>query len=74
MKPQDLLVAVKLIIERKKTSYSELGKALMISSSEAHAAIKRLTESYLFDTLTDSIRIPALKEFLVHGLQYTFPA
>lgn len=73
MKPQDLLVAI-IINERKKLSYAELGLSLMISPSEAHAAVQRLTESYLFDALTNAIRKPALEEFVVHGLQYTFPA
>jgi len=74
MKPQDLLVAIRLFIAKgKKYSYAELGSSLAISASEAHAAVQRLNECYLFDALTNSIRKPALEEFLVHGLQYTFP-
>jgi hypothetical protein len=74
MKPQDLLVAIRLFIAKgKKYSYAELGSSLAISASEAHAAVQRLNDCYLFDALTNSIRKTALEEFLVHGLQYTFP-
>lgn len=75
MKPQDVIVAIKLLIAKgKKDSYIELGKALKISASEIHAAVQRLKDSYLLDSFSDSIRKPAFEEFLFHGIQYVFPA
>jgi hypothetical protein len=75
VKPQDVLVAVKIhMLRGLSVSYAGLGASLKLSASEAHAAVRRLTNCYLFDEFTHSIRRPALEEFLSHGIQYTFPA
>ncbi len=44
------------------------------SASEVHAATNRLKESYLLDTFSGNIRKASFEEFLVHGIQYVFPA
>jgi hypothetical protein len=75
MKSQDIIVAIKLLIlNEKKSSFAKLGKLLKISASEVHGAARRLKESYLLDSFTGMIRKPALEEFLIHGIQYAFPA
>ncbi len=51
-----------------------MGKSLGMSASEVHAAVQRLKNAYLLDSFTGLIRKPALEEFLVHGVQYVFPA
>jgi hypothetical protein len=75
MKSQDIIVAIRLLIlNGKKSSFAELANFLKISVSEAHGAAQRLKESYFLDSFTGMIRKTALEEFLLHGIQYVFPA
>lgn len=74
MKPQDIIIAVKLLLlNGEKITFAELGKSLQISASETHGAINRLKESFIYDSFTEMIRKNALEEFLIHGIQYVFP-
>lgn len=73
-KPQDVVVALKLSLGGGALSYAELGKDLGISASEVHAAVRRLTEARLVDPETKDVRLIALRNFLVHGVPYAFPA
>lgn len=75
LKPQDVLVLLKLIVIREKTwSYSKLSVELGMSPAEVHAAAKRLQVAQLGvrkdDRLVPNIR--NLSEFLAHGLRYVF--
>jgi len=75
MKPQDIVIATKIVlIGEFRISYAELAKSLEISTSETHACIRRLKDCYLFDSLTNTIRYDAFEEFIIHGLKYAFPA
>lgn len=75
MKSQDVIVAVKLLLlNGQKITFAQLGKSLKISASETHGAINRLKESFIYDPFTKMIRNTALEEFLIHGIQYVFPA
>jgi DNA-binding Lrp family transcriptional regulator len=73
-KPQDIVVALKLSLRAKGQSYADLGIALGMSASEVHAAVRRLGEARLIDPDTREIRREALRNFLVHGVPYVFPA
>lgn len=73
-KPQDIVVALKLTLDANDSSYAGMGKALGMSASEVHAAVRRLTEARLIDPVTKKVRLVALHNFLVHGLPYAFPA
>ena len=55
-------------------TYASLGKELTMSSSEVHAAVRRCTKAGLYNPATREPIRQALKEFLVHGLRYVFPA
>jgi hypothetical protein len=74
LKPQDVLVALKLaVIGGADWSYPSLSEALKISQGEAHISVKRLTKAKLYNDMT---RLPiraALEEFLIHGVKYAFP-
>ena len=75
LKPQDLLVLLKLVvIGEKPWSYGKLAVALGMSPAEVHAAAKRLLAAKLGvrkdDRLVPDIR--NLGEFLAHGLRYVF--
>lgn len=55
---------------------SQMATELSISSSQVHAALKRLVLSRLVSGDTDGNHplLEAVEEFLVHGVKYAFPA
>ena len=73
LKPQDILVLLKIYGLKDEWTYSELATRLKMSSSEVHAALKRCATSGLYNNKRRRILKPALEEFLVHGLKYVFP-
>jgi hypothetical protein len=73
-KPQDILVALKLCLDGAGLIYADLGKDLGMSASEVHAAVRRLGEARLVDPETREIRREILRNYLVHGVPYSFPA
>ena len=73
-KPQDVVVALKLLLGAERESYADLGQSLGMSASEVHAAVRRLIEARLIDPETKEVRRQALRNFLVHGVPYVFPA
>src|SRR5580700_3661509 len=75
IKPQDLLVALKLIAHPdEEWTYKGLASSLGMSQSEVHGAVKRLVRSRLYNSITRRIVRPHLRELLVHGIRYMFPA
>lgn len=75
LKPQDVVVALHLLdTTPSERAFPKLAEALGISVSEAHAAVKRAVMSGLVDGESRGVRKEALREFLVHGLRYAFPA
>lgn len=73
LKPQDIVVALRLTLPLEPWTYVTLGTALHMSPSEAHAAVKRASLAGLVDAETKLARRASLKEFLVHGLKYMVP-
>jgi len=80
LKPQDIVVACKLVsLGRENWTYVRLAYEIHISASEINAGIKRLVKARLVTrpgkNRGDSPKVimPALKEFVVHGLKYVFP-
>ena len=77
MKPQDVVVALKLCVySGARPAMSVIATDLGLSPSEVHGAIGRLRASRLLHgrSLKDRPNISALEEFLIHGLKYAFPA
>ena len=77
MRPQDVVVLAKLLTYRhRRPPIAQIGVDLSISSSEIHAALKRLVLSGLVSQDSDGHRplLDAVEEFLVHGVKYAFPA
>ena len=75
LKPQDVVVALKLVSLGDATwTYPFLGKELGISSSAAHASVRRAATSGLVNPHTRRPVVGALTEFLLHGVRYAFPA
>ncbi len=77
LKPQDVYVVLKIVAGGlKRPSYSQLAGQLVMSPSEVHASVVRARASGLLHgpELGDRPNLPALEEFLTHGLKYAFPA
>jgi len=80
MKPQDILVALKIqSLNDKATDVSAswpqrlLAEETGLSLSEVNAACRRLEEVGLVTPARRQVVRSALLEFLVHGLKYVFP-
>jgi hypothetical protein len=77
LRPQDVVVLAKLLTyKHRRPPMAQIGGELSISSSEVHAALKRLVLSGLVSRDSDGHRplLDAVEEFLVHGVKYAFPA
>lgn len=77
LKPQDLLILFKMACHKDKSfTYAQLAQDLGISASEAHASLRRASLARLvFDSEEGQvIQRPALKDFVLHGARYCFPA
>lgn len=74
LKPQDVLVVLKLLVAPERRSYGELAAELGMSASEVHAATKRATRAQLLVELDGGLVTMRrnLREFLVHGIRYVF--
>lgn len=77
LKPQDLAVGLKLMVLGDEwLPYAELGEVMCLSRYEAHAAVQRLNAAGLVAEVKGVPRIvkSALREFVVHGARYVYPA
>lgn len=78
LKPQDLVVLLKLVTLRgmARLSYAALAKQLRLSVFETHAAVQRLGAARLVVEMEGELRpvMAAVKDFVLHGAQYAFPA
>jgi hypothetical protein len=76
LRPQDLVVVLKLTGKRKRRpTYAQLASDLLMSPSEVHASIRRARAAKLLlgPELDDKPNLQALEEFLFHGVRYAFP-
>ena len=74
LKPQDVVVVLKLAANGGEWSYPKLAVELAMSASEVHASVRRATAAGLLELKTRRVNRLALLEFLVHGVKYAFPA
>lgn len=75
MKPQDIVVALKLLSEGEESRpYAVLATELGMSASEVHGAIARLREGRLVIPESRRVARQALRDFLVSGIAHVFPA
>jgi hypothetical protein len=74
--PLDVLVVLKLLAQPAMNwTYKELGKHVGVSASQAFLSVNRAARSGLLHlpALRDSLNRTNIKEFLIHGLKYSFP-
>lgn len=77
LKPQDLVVLLKLLVlGDQHRSFAELAAELSMSASEVHGSVGRAREARLLHLATGELQVAkaSLKEFLLHGAKYAFPA
>jgi len=72
LKPQDLVVALKLVsLGGGRPSYNRLAHDLALSPSEAHAAVQRAIQGGLLDAQRRPNR-RVLLDFILHGVRSSF--
>lgn len=78
LKPQDLVVLLKLAtVQGALFTYAVLGRELRISASEVHSSLARARAAGLVaeaDGAAVDLMRPAVREFVLHGARYAFPA
>ena len=74
LKPRDIVVLLKVKISKNRWTYKELAKSLGISASEVHVSLKNCDQSGLYVDRSRRVLNSSLKEFLIHGIRYSFPA
>lgn len=78
LRPQDLLVALRLTLERGPApTYAALAAELGMTASEVHGAVERLVAAQLAHKDANGkavIILAALRAFVQHGARYSFPA
>lgn len=75
LKPQDILVVLKLVVSGQLPwTYASLAVELGMSPSEVHTASKRLLAAGLVFQHNERLtpNLANLSEFLLHGLRYVF--
>ena len=74
MRPQDIIILLKLISSKNKgLSNKEMAEELKISASEFSEALERCKQAHLIDSTKSFVNTLALEEFLIHGIKYVFP-
>ncbi len=73
-KSLDIVVLLKLLLERRKSPYAQLSEELGISASEIHAAVRRGIAAGLIDPESRLPLRKPLQDYLLHGVRYAFPA
>lgn len=74
MKPQDILVLLKIIaLDSKEWQQLKLAQELNMSQSEISQSLQRSKYAQLFDFSGKKVNRMAFYEFLIHGISYVFP-
>lgn len=78
LRPQDLVVLLRLALERGPApTYAALAAELGMTASEVHGAVERATSAQLATKDASgkaSVVFAALSSFVQHGARYCFPA
>lgn len=74
LKPQDIVVLLKLVSLDGDWTYRSLAQELFISIGEVHNALSRTEKAHLFNARQRRPYMQPLEEFLIHGVKYAFPS
>lgn len=73
-KSLDVYALAKLILEKHLRPYAVVANEIGMSTSEFHAAVRRLAVAGLIDPSSRAVRKRPTRDFLFHGIRYVFPA
>src|SRR6185437_12675639 len=73
LKPVDVAVGLRLA-QAPGAKYEQLGADLGVSTSTAHASVRRLESAGLLRPGERAVNRLTFREFLEHGVRYAFPA
>ena len=73
LRPFDIAVALRLLLVPEER-YEPLAEALVTSTSAVHRSVARLQLAGLCQPSSRTVARRALREFLLHGARYAFPA
>ena len=74
MRPQDIVVLLKIVVLGKKEwQYRDLAQSLLISISEISESLNRSHTAGLIDESRRRVFKMGLMEFIEHGLRFVFP-
>ena len=73
LRPFDIAVVLRLLLVPEER-YEPLAEALVTSTSAVHRSVARLQLSGLCKATSRTVARSALREFLLHGVRYAFPA
>lgn len=75
MRPQDIVILLKKLTGKGRSmNGKELSESLGISQSEVSEAMERNRVAHLVDDTKYRVNILSLREFLIYGIKYCFPA
>lgn len=74
LKPQDIVVLLKLTGQQPGWTFEKVATELDLSPSAVHRSIDRAKQAGLYDARRKTVNRAALLEFLAHGARYVFPA
>ncbi len=74
LKPQDVVILLKVHCWQGDWTYEQLALSLKTSTSVVYESLKRCEVSRLYHRNHRQVMREALLEFLVHGVKYVFPA
>lgn len=75
MRPQDIVILLKLIIDsEEEVRIKDLSSKLFISASEISESLHRSAIAGLLDPISRKVDKDVFLKFLEHGLSYVFPA
>lgn len=73
LRPHDVAVALQLVLTPEVT-FAALAKAVGLSLGESHNSVRRLQHAKLVSSVRRRTVVPALRDFLIFGVPYAFPA
>jgi hypothetical protein len=75
MRPQDIVVLLKIVsLRNKEWRNIDIANALKLSPSEVSEALNRCKIAKLIDGKKRKVYTNSIREFLIYGLKYVFPA
>ena len=74
MRPQDILVLLKISITKGRLYQKQIAQDLLISPSEVSESLTRSTYSGLIGAKSHNVKVKTFYEFIIYGLPYVFPA